>query len=179
MRTNCSEKSSFYLFYFLLNPQISALRWHIDTFLCNYHLAWWSSQHTHTHPDLPDLPLSYAKNVASYMLFLTYMDSLSSRAMVVIWPLVLLIFSQFAGSDNFEYLHTHRKHLPVVHLILLKTSPSSSRRLLEEQQLWIHCAHYGWKTISIISYVSPAPLKLYSGQRVEHMFSELMNAAAH
>lgn len=38
----------------------------------------------HIHPDLPDLPLSYAKNVASYMLFLTYMDSLSSKAMVVI-----------------------------------------------------------------------------------------------
>lgn len=39
------------------------------------------------------------------MLFLTYMDSLSSKAMVVICPLVLLIFSQFAGSDSLEYLH--------------------------------------------------------------------------
>ena len=62
---------------------------------------------THTHPDLPDLPLSNARNVASYTLFLTYMDSRSSRAMVVICPLVLLIFSQLAGSDSLEYLHTH------------------------------------------------------------------------
>lgn len=35
-------------------------------------------------PDLPDLPLSKARNVASYTLFLTNMDSRSSRAMVVI-----------------------------------------------------------------------------------------------
>ena len=63
----------------------------------------------HNHPDLPDLPLSYARNVASYMLFLTYMDSLSSMAMVVIWPLVLFIFSQLAGSDNLEYLQTQRQ----------------------------------------------------------------------
>ncbi len=62
---------------------------------------------THGHLDLPDLPLSNARNVASYTLFLTYMDSRSSSAMVVIWPLVLLIFSQLAGSDSFEYLYTH------------------------------------------------------------------------
>lgn len=53
---------------------------------CVSHFCYQSSSHhdTHTHPDLPDLPLSNAKNVASYTLFLTYMDSRSSRAMVVI-----------------------------------------------------------------------------------------------
>lgn len=85
----------------------------VKTCHCNLllHTCYCLANHhnSYSQPDLPDLPLSNARNVASYTLFLTYMDSRSSRAMVVIWPLVLLIFSQFAGSDNLEYLHAQRR----------------------------------------------------------------------
>lgn len=50
------------------------------------------------------VPLSEARKVALYILFFTFGDSLSKRAIVVICPFTGSIFSQLAGSDNFVYL---------------------------------------------------------------------------
>lgn len=100
------------------------------------------------------------------------MDSRSSRAMVVIWPLVLLIFSQFAGSDSLEYLHTHEhthRHKRTegsLNITIVQKWTFAAKLLLEFQQLW---AFYLWKCplsgsmfITIISNTSQAPLKYYS-----------------
>lgn len=50
------------------------------------------------------LPLSEARKVALYILFCTYIDSLSKTAVVVICPLTGSIFNQLAGSESLEYL---------------------------------------------------------------------------